>query len=88
MFLKEPLQVSKYDETHKAILNYIGIKYDPRVYKVFEYKDRTKGSNLLVKPKAPMIKKTIQVATLGEDSEMVGKECTIIGRDGEDYVEY
>ena len=56
VFIKGPLQAAKYDEAHKAILNFIGMKYDPRVYKLFEYKDRTKGTNLIVKPKAPMIK--------------------------------
>ena len=33
-----------------------------------------------------MIKKIIQVATLGEDSKIVGKEYTIIDRDREDEV--
>ena len=44
VFLKEPLQAAKYDEAHKVILNCTGIKYDHRMYKAFEYKNRTKGT--------------------------------------------
>lgn len=88
VFIKGPLQAAKYDEAYKAILNHIGMKYDHRVYKAFEYKDKSKGTNLLTKPKAPMTKKIVQVATLGEDSKMIGKEVTDIDKDGEDYVEY
>ena len=88
VFIKGPLQAAKYDEAYKAILNHIGMKYDHRVYKAFEYKDVSKGTNLLTKPKAPMTTKVVQVATIGEDSKMVGKEVVVIDKDGEEYVEY
>ena len=58
VFIKGPLQAAKYDEAYKAILNHIGMKYDHRVYKWFEYKDKSKGTNLLTKPKAPITKRS------------------------------
>ena len=42
-----------------AILVYIGLIYNHRIYKVFEYKYRSKGSNLLKKPKSPRIDKIV-----------------------------
>ena len=88
VFVKGPLQAAKYDEAYKAILTYIGSNYDHRVYKAFEYKDKSKGLNLLTKPTAPKIKKIIQEATIGLNSVLIGKEVEVIDKDGEAYVEY
>ena len=88
VFVKGALQAAKYDEAYKAILNHIGAKFDHRVYKAFEYKDRTKGINLLIKPRPPMINKVVQFATMGEDSVLVGREVSVIDKDCEEYIEY
>jgi len=88
VFVKGPLQAAKYDETYKAILTYIRSNYDHRVYKAFEYKDKSKGLNLLAKPSDPKIKKIIQEATIGLNSVLIGKEVEVIDKDGEAYVEY
>ena len=88
VFVKGPLQAAKYDEAYKAILTYIGSKYDHRVYKAFEYKDKSKGLNLLTKPTAPKMKKIIQEATIGINSVLIGKEVEVLDKDSEAYVEY
>ena len=77
---KGPLQVVKYDETYKEILTSICSKYDHRVYTTFEYKDRTKYSNLLKKPQAPMTKKVVQVSPVGENSTMARKEVLVLDK--------
>lgn len=59
-------------------MNYIALKYDHLVYKSFEYKDKAKGFNLLKKPRALMIKKIIQVASLGDNTILAGKEVNVI----------
>ena len=65
VFVKGLLQTAKYDEAYKAILTYIGSNCDHRLYKDFEYQDKSKGLNLLTKPSAPKTKKIIQEATIG-----------------------
>ena len=66
----------------------MGSNYDHRLYKDFEYQDKSKGLNLLTKPSAPKIKKIIQEATIGLNSVLIGKEVEVIDKDGERYVEY
>ena len=88
VFTKGALQASRYDDAYKAILIYVGTKFDHRVFKALEYKDRTKCLSLLSKPKAPMVIKVIQVVTIREDSKIMGKEVTFIDKDGEAYSEY
>ena len=36
VFIKGPLQAAKYDEAYKAILTYIRLNYDNKVYNAFE----------------------------------------------------
>ena len=88
VFVKGLLQATKYDKAYKAILTYILSNYGHRVYKVFEYKDKSKGLNLLSKPSAPKIEKIIQEATIGLNNILIRKEVEVIDKDGESYVEY
>ena len=59
MFAKGTLQAAKYDQGYKEIFDYVGIKYGHRVYTAFEYKNKSKGINILVKLKAPMTIKVV-----------------------------
>ena len=43
IFTKWAAQASIYDNSFKVTLTFIGLKYDQRVYKAFEYKDKQKG---------------------------------------------
>ena len=88
VFVKGPLQAANYDEAYKALLSYIGSKYDHRVYKAFEYKDRAKGSNLLTKSRSLMMTKVIQVKYIGENSTLTGTEVRVIDKMGKSYEEY
>ena len=54
VFVKESTQVSKYDETYKALIIYFGQKYDHRVYTAFGHRDADVGRNGIVKPNPPM----------------------------------
>ena len=74
VFIKGTLQAAKYDEAYKIILNYIILNYNNMVYKAFEYKDRIKESNTLNKPSVPMITKVVQVAIVGKEIALFGKE--------------
>ena len=80
------LQALQYDEAYKILMTYFGTTYDHRVQDAFEYKDDSIGINMLTKSAAPMIDKVVQVATLGEDSKMIGEVQTIIDKDGEAYI--
>ena len=88
IFTKVALQAARYNDAYNAILIYVGTKFDHRVFKALEYKDKSKGLNLFSKPKALMKTKVIQVTTVGEDSKMMGKEVTCIDKNGEEYIEY
>lgn len=59
LFIKGPLQASKYNKAYKAILTYLESKYNHRVYTAFKYKDKNKVTHLFKKPKAPKISKII-----------------------------
>ena len=58
------------------------------VYKAFEYKDRSKGANLLTKSRAPMMTKVIQIASVGENITLTGTEVRVIDKTGGSYKEY
>ena len=60
LFIKGSLPAVKYDKAYKDILTYVGSKYNHHVYKSFEYQGKTKGSSILKKPKAPMVKKSFR----------------------------
>ena len=51
-------------------------------------KDAAVGMAMLTKPSPPMIKKIIQLATVGQDSKMEGVEKTVIDVGSEDFLEY
>ena len=50
VFATGPNQASEYDNACKHLLNYLGNKFDNRVYLVFERRDYTVGLALLTKP--------------------------------------
>ena len=88
VFVKGTLQAAKYDEAYKEIRNYVRTNYGHRVYNVFDYKDKTKGINILVKPKSPMTTKIIQFTTVGENSILEGREVNVVDKDCEEFTEY
>ena len=50
VFIVGPSQASKYDEAYKALLTYLGAKFDHKVHRAFEHKDAGMGTNMLHKP--------------------------------------
>ena len=81
-------QASKYDEAYKAIVTYVVTKFDHRISRDYELKDADAGRSMLTKPNAPMKDKIVQVATIGEDSKLVGEVQRVIDKDGEDFITY
>ena len=53
VFIVGPAQASKYDEAYKALLTYLGAKFDHKIHRAFEHKDATVGTNMLIKPSPP-----------------------------------
>ena len=90
IFTKGPTHVSIYNGSFKAILTYIGIKYDQRVYKSFEYKDKQRALLFLNKTTVHMITKIVQVGEISADGEykVMGKRILVIDKDREDFVMY
>ena len=90
IYTKRSIQASIYNDSFKAILTYIGLKYDQRVYTYFEYKDKQKDLLFLNKPKSPMITKIVQVGavgTYGEYKVMVESRFAI-DKYGENFIMY
>ena len=63
-------QASKYDETYKALVIYFGIKYDQRIYHVFQQKYANVERSMILKPTPPMIEKVVHEATIWAGSDM------------------
>ena len=88
IFISGPSQAARYDDTYKALLHYFNNKYDYRIYKAFEMKDKDAGLTLITRPTAPTVKKIVQEATKGKDSKMVGVEKEVLDRDSDKFYEY
>ena len=88
VFVIGPNQVNKHDDTYKYVLHYFGNKFNHRVYRESEFKDRMVGLALPTKPTASTIKKVVQEVTPGDNSKFVGIKRIVIDKDSEDYLEY
>ena len=88
VFIKGPTQASRYDETYKSYLTFVGTKFGQRVKRAFVEKDKDAGLKTLNKPSAPMTTMIRQFATPGDDSQMVGREVAVMDRDSEAFYEY
>ena len=88
--MKGPMQASIYDATLKCILTYIGLKYDRRVCKAFDYTDKKKGTALLSKLTAPTITKVVQVDAINKDGKykVMGETRFFLVKEGKVSVLY
>ena len=88
VFISGPTQATKYDEAYKSLTHYFGKKFNHRVFRAFEKKDEAVGLALLTKPKAPKVKKIVQVGSIGDNSVLTGEEKEVVDTDSENFLEY
>ena len=88
VFIVGPSQASKYDEAYMALLTYLDRKFDHKVHHAFEHKDARAGTNVLIKPIPPMVRKIAQEASMGDNSVLTGVERNFLDKYGIDFVEY
>ena len=88
VFVVGPTQASKYDEAYKSLITYFGAKYGHRISRAFEQKYADVGRKMLVCPSPPMTTKVFQEASVGDNSTLIGKESSIVDRDGPAFITY
>ena len=81
VFVKGPSQAARYDEAYKALLTYFSDKFDHRIHRAFEQKDKDVGLKMLTKPQAPKKIVTIEVSGASVNKKVIDKDC-------KEYVEY